>query len=79
MKNIISQISATRQLHVSDPEDMKIIRRLIEKALEMSIKKVTEKRKCMEYFYLKNLFHFTDVRERELYIGFSTRIVGTWK
>ncbi|MFZ0225112.1 MAG: hypothetical protein WAM42_25795 [Candidatus Nitrosopolaris sp.] len=40
----------TRQLHVSDPEDMKIIRRLLEKSLEMSIKKVTEKRKLHEYF-----------------------------
>jgi hypothetical protein len=30
-----------RQLCASEPEDVKIIRRLIEKALELSIKKVT--------------------------------------
>ena len=41
MKNIILRISTTRQLCASDPEDRKIIRRLIEKALEISIKRTT--------------------------------------
>ena len=34
----------TRQLRASDPEDRKIIKRLIEKALEISIKRVTGKK-----------------------------------
>jgi hypothetical protein len=35
----------TRQLRATEDEDMKIIRRLMEKALELSIKKVTAQRK----------------------------------
>src|SRR5215469_1419835 len=44
-----------RQLRASEPEDMKIIRRLIEKALELSIKKVTGQRRLHGIFLLEEL------------------------
>lgn len=43
---------STRQLRNSDPEDSKIIRRLFEKALEISIGTTTEKRKMQGIFLL---------------------------
>jgi hypothetical protein len=44
---------STRQLYVTEPEDMKIIRRLIEKALELNIKNVTGHRKMHGIFLLE--------------------------
>ena len=44
----------TRNLQTSDPEDRKIIRRLIEKALEISIKKVTEGKKMHGIFLFED-------------------------
>ena len=55
----------TRQLQASNIEDKKIIRRLIERALEISIKKVTGKSCCTEYSFLKILFLYTDVRRHD--------------
>ncbi len=42
-------------------------------ALEISIKKLQETGLCKEYFSLRILFLYTDVRAR-LYIGFSIRV-----
>ena len=43
-----------RQLNPSDPEERKIIRRLIEKALEIGVKKITEKKKTHGIFLLED-------------------------
>jgi hypothetical protein len=65
---------APRQLHSTDPEDRKIIRRLIEKALEISIKKVTGKRKMHGIFLLEDPNPLYRCERAKLYIGFSARI-----
>jgi len=44
---------STRQLRASEPEDIKIIRRLIEKALELSIKEGTGHRRMHGVFLLE--------------------------
>ncbi len=64
----------TRQLHTSDPDDMKIIRKLIEKALEISIKKATEKIKMHGIFLLDEPIPLYRCERARLYNGFSTRI-----
>ncbi|MGC2685508.1 MAG: hypothetical protein WA323_26935 [Candidatus Nitrosopolaris sp.] len=64
----------TRQLHTSDREDLKIIRRLIENALEISIKKVTEKNKMHGIFLLDEPIPLYRCERARLYNGFSTRI-----
>ena len=48
---------STRHLQTSNLEDRKIIRRLIEKALEISIKKVTEKTKMHGIFLFEDPIH----------------------
>jgi hypothetical protein len=65
---------STRQLHTSEQEDMKIIRRLIEKALELSIKKVTDHRKMHGIFLLEEPIPLYRCEKAKLYIGFSARI-----
>jgi hypothetical protein len=64
----------TRQLRASEPEDMKIIRRLIEKALELSIKKVTGQRRMHGIFLLEEPIPLYRCEKARLYLGFSTRI-----
>jgi hypothetical protein len=61
----------TRQLRASEPEDMKIIRRLIEKALELSIKKVTGHRKIHGIFLLEEPIPLYRCEKARLYLGFS--------
>ena len=65
---------STRQLYTSEPEDMKIIRRLIEKALELSIKKITGHRKMHGIFLLEEPIPLYRCEKAKLYIGFSARI-----
>jgi hypothetical protein len=65
---------STRQLHASEAEDMKIIRRLIEKALEVSIKRVTGHRKMHGIFLLEEPIPLYRCEKAKLYIGFSARI-----
>jgi hypothetical protein len=65
---------STRQLHTTDIEDSKIIRRLIEKALEISIKKVTENRKLHGIFLLDEPIPLYRCEKAKLYLGFSVRV-----
>ncbi len=65
---------STRQLRAAEPEDMKIIRRLIEKALELSIKKVTGHRKMHGIFLLEEPIPLYRCEKARLYLGFSARI-----
>jgi hypothetical protein len=65
---------STRQLRASEPEDMKIIRRLIEKGLELSIKKVTGHRKMHGIFLLEEPIPLYRCERARLYLGFSTRV-----
>jgi hypothetical protein len=64
----------TRQLRVTEAEDMKIIRRLIEKALELSIKKVTGHRRMHGIFLLEEPIPLYRCERARLYLGFSTRV-----
>ncbi|HXX96776.1 MAG TPA: hypothetical protein VEL11_06635 [Candidatus Bathyarchaeia archaeon] len=65
---------STKQLRASEPEDMKIIRRLIEKALELSIKKVTGHRRMHGIFLLEEPIPLYRCEKARLYLGFSTRV-----
>jgi hypothetical protein len=65
---------STRQLRASEPEDMKIIRRLIDKALELSKKKVTGHRKMHGIFLLEEPIPLYRCEKTQLYLGFSTRV-----
>jgi hypothetical protein len=65
---------STRQLRTSEMEDMKIIRRLIEKALELNIKKITAQKKMHGIFLLEEPIPLYRCEKAKLYIGFSTRI-----
>ncbi len=63
-----------RELHSSDPEDRKIIRRLLEKALEISIKRITGKRMMHGIFLLEDPIPLYRCEKARLYIGFSARV-----
>ncbi|HYA82782.1 MAG TPA: hypothetical protein VEH06_04945 [Candidatus Bathyarchaeia archaeon] len=65
---------STRKLRTSESEDMKIIRRLIDKALELSIKKVTGHRKMHGIFLLEEPIPLYRCEKARLYLGFSTRV-----
>src|SRR5215469_14831651 len=61
---------STRQLRRSEPEDMKIIRRLIDKALELSVKKVTGHRRMHGIFLLEEPIPLYRCEKARLYLGF---------
>jgi hypothetical protein len=63
-----------RQLRVSEPEDMKIMRRLIEKVLELSIKKATAQRKMHGIFVLEEPIFLYRCEKAGLFLGFSIRV-----
>jgi hypothetical protein len=65
---------STRQLRATEPEDMKIIRRLIDKALELSIKKVTGHQRMHGIFLLEEPIPLYRCEKARLYLGFSARI-----
>jgi len=65
---------STRELHISDLDDKKIIRRLIEKALEISIKKIAGNRMMHGRFLLENPIPLYRCEKARLYIGFSARV-----
>jgi hypothetical protein len=65
---------STRKLRCSEPEDMKIIRRLIEKALELSMKKATAQRKMHGIFLLEEPVFLYRCEKARLFLGFSTRV-----
>jgi hypothetical protein len=64
----------TRQLHYSYLEDKKIIKRLIEKALEISIKQITGNRMMHGIFLLEDPVPLYRCEKARLYIGFSARV-----
>ena len=68
-----------RQLHTSEIEDKKIIRRLIEKALEISIKKITGNKMMHGIFLLEDPIPLYRCEKARLYIGFSARVNLTEK
>jgi hypothetical protein len=63
-----------RELRVSDPEDKKIIKRLIEKSLEISIKKMTGNRMMHGIFLLEDPLPLYRCEKAKLYLGFSARV-----
>ena len=66
--------SGPRFLQAANPDDRKIIRRLIEKALEISIKGVTGKRKMHGIFLLEDPIPLYRCERTKLYLGFSARV-----
>ena len=63
----------TRILRASDPEDKKIIRMLIEKALEINIKRRTGKQMMHGIFLLDDPIPLYRCEKAKLYLGFSVR------
>jgi hypothetical protein len=63
-----------RQLNSSHPEDRKIIRRLIEKALDIAIRKLTEKRMMQGIYLLEDPIPLYRCEQARLYLGFSLRV-----
>ena len=68
-----------KRLRASDPEDRKTIRRLIEKALEISIKRITEKKMMHGIFLLEGPVPLYRCEKARLYLGFSVRVNLTEK
>ena len=62
-----------RELRTTDPEDRKIIRRLIEKAFEISIKRITGKKLMHGIFLLEYPILLYRCERARLYLGFSVR------
>jgi hypothetical protein len=60
-------------LRASELEDRKIIRRLIEKALEISIKRTTGKKMIHGIFLLEDPIPLYRCEKAKLYVGFSVR------
>jgi hypothetical protein len=63
----------TKRLRASDPEDRKIIKRLIEKALEISVKRTTGKKMMHGIFLLEDPIPLYRCEKAKLYVGFSVR------
>jgi hypothetical protein len=63
-----------RQLLPSDPEDKKIIRKLIEKALDIVIRKSTGKRMMQGIFLVEDPISLYRCEKARLYLGFSLRV-----
>jgi hypothetical protein len=64
-----------RPLKVSDVEDRKIIRRLIEKALDIGIRKYTGLRKMQGIYLLEEPVPLYRCEQAKLYLGFSVRVI----
>jgi hypothetical protein len=63
-----------RQLHIFEMDDRKIIRRLVEKALEISIKKITVNKLMHGIFLLEDPIPLYRCEKARLYIGISARV-----
>ena len=63
-----------RSLQASNIEDRKIIRRLIEKALDIGIRKVTGMRKMQGIYLLEEPVPLYRCEQAKLYLGFSIRV-----
>jgi hypothetical protein len=64
-----------RPSKVSDIEDRKIIRRLIEKALDIGIRKYTGLRKMQGIYLLEEPIPLYRCEQAKLYLGFSVRVI----
>ena len=63
-----------RSLKTSDLEDRKIIKKLIEKAFDISIKKVTSMRMMQGIYLLEEPISLYKCERAKLYLGFSIRV-----
>jgi hypothetical protein len=63
-----------RSLKTSDIEDRKIIKKLVEKALDISIKKVTGMRMMQGMYLLEEPISLYRCERAKLYLGFSLRV-----
>jgi hypothetical protein len=63
-----------RPLKISDIEDRKIIKRLIEKALDIGIRKVTGMRKMQGIYLLEEPISLYRCGRAKLYLGFSIQV-----
>jgi hypothetical protein len=63
-----------RSLQASNIEDRKIIRRLIEKALDIRIRKVTGMRKMQGIYLLEEPVSLYRCEQAKLYLGFSVQV-----
>jgi hypothetical protein len=66
--------SVKRTLKVCDVEDKKIIKRLIEKAVDINIRKVTGKRMMQGIYLLEEPIALYRCERAKLYLGFSIRL-----
>jgi hypothetical protein len=66
--------SNERNLKNSDPEDRKIIRRLIEKAIDLNIRKITGKGMLQGIYLLEEPMKLYSCERAYMYIGFSLRV-----
>jgi hypothetical protein len=63
-----------RPLKISDVEDRKIVKRLIEKALDIGIRKVTGMRKMQGIYLLEEPVTLYRCEKAKLYLGFSIQV-----
>jgi hypothetical protein len=63
-----------RPLSISEVEDTKIIRRLVEKALDIGIRKVTGLRKMQGIYLLEEPVPLYRCEQAKLYLGFSIQV-----
>jgi hypothetical protein len=66
--------SVRRPLKVSDVQDRKVIKRLIEKALDIQIKKATDRRMMQGIYLLEEPISLYRCEKAKLYLGFSIRV-----
>ena len=66
--------SNKRNLKNSDSEDKKIIRRLIEKAIDLNVRKITGKGMLQGIYLLEEPLNLYGCEKANLYLGFSLRI-----
>jgi hypothetical protein len=62
-------------LNISEIEDRKIVRRLIEKALDIRIRKVTGMRKMQGIYLLEEPVPLYRCEQAKLYLGFSIQVI----
>jgi hypothetical protein len=64
-----------RPLNISEIEDRKIVRRLIEKALDIGIRKITGMKKMQGIYLLEEPVPLYRCEQAKLYLGFSVRVM----
>jgi hypothetical protein len=64
-----------RPLNISEIEDRKIVRRLIEKALDIGIRKVTGMKKMQGIYLLEEPVPLYRCEQAKLYLGFSIQVI----